>query len=69
MSEHLTVPQIAERIGRSVATIRSARRRGTLPEPDGFTGRTPWWRPETVEAWRERVEQEWPGRAVDRGQR
>lgn len=54
----LTVRDVAERVGRSVATIRSARQRGSMPDPDGFTGRTPWWSPETIDEWRARVEEE-----------
>lgn len=42
---------IAERLGVSLATVYSYRKRGFLPEPDLMVGRSPAWRSETVEQW------------------
>nr|DAQ80091.1 MAG TPA: Pyocin activator protein PrtN [Caudoviricetes sp.] len=49
--EQLAVPEVAARLGLAVATVRAYRLEGRLPEPDGMVGRTPWWRPETIDAW------------------
>lgn len=32
-------------------SFRRYRVRGVVPEPDGYVGRTPWWRRETIEKW------------------
>jgi predicted DNA-binding transcriptional regulator AlpA len=46
---------VAARLGVTRATIqryRSADRgKYGFPEPDGMIGRTPWWKPETIDAW------------------
>jgi len=47
----LTTEQAAELAGMRVDTFRRYRARGTVPEPDGYLGRTPWWRKETIARW------------------
>jgi hypothetical protein len=42
---------IAELLEVPVARVRLMRHRGQLPEPDGWLGRSPWWRRETIEDW------------------
>jgi len=49
----LTTEQAAELAGMKVGTFRRYRSRGTVPEPDGYLGRTPWWRTETIVKWTE----------------
>lgn len=49
--EQLTVPEVAARLGLAVATVRAYRAQKRLPAPDGMVGRTPWWRPETIDEW------------------
>lgn len=51
MTEQLTIPDIAERLGLSVSAVRAHRQRGTLPAPDGLLGRTPFWWATTIAAW------------------
>lgn len=52
MTTMLTTSDVAARLGVDPATVRAYVSRGTMPKPDGHLGRTPWWRPETVDAWR-----------------
>lgn len=47
----LTARDVAEMLGVKVTTVYVYRHRGTLPPPDGYLGRTPWWAPETISAW------------------
>lgn len=49
--DQLTVSDVAERAGITVASVRKYLVRGTVPPPDGRLGVTPWWRPETIDAW------------------
>lgn len=42
---------VASQIGRSGSALKSLRKRGRFPSPDGHDGRSPWWHPETVKAW------------------
>lgn len=44
-------------------TVHSYRRKGgTFPEPDGYLGVTPWWRPGRIAEWRDqRPSAEWGG--------
>lgn len=49
----LTTDDVAVILGVSVASVRQYATRGDLPEPDGYLSRTPWWRPETILAWRD----------------
>lgn len=41
----------AAETGFMVSTLRSHRRRGTFPHPDGYRRRSPWWTPATVREW------------------
>lgn len=43
--------RIAAEHGVSESLVRSARRAGRLPEPDGVLRGRPWWSPATVQAW------------------
>lgn len=49
--EPLDLKAVAEVIGVTVATARTYRDDGRLPEPDGLIGRTQWWRRATIEKW------------------
>lgn len=51
MERQLTLPDIAQRAGVSIAAIRAHRLHGTMPEPDGQLGRTPWWWESTIDSW------------------
>ena len=42
---------VAAKAGLSWDTVRTYRRIGRLPLPDGMDGVHPWWWPETIEAW------------------
>jgi hypothetical protein len=44
-------PDVAELAGITPASLARQRVRGAVPEPDGYLGRTPWWRRATVEEW------------------
>ena len=48
----LTLTQVAETIGVSMGTVSAYRSRGKMPAPDLQYGRTPLWKPETINAWR-----------------
>lgn len=50
----LNMREVAELTGESVVAIERKNRRGQMPAPDGRVGRTPWWKPETIKAWRPR---------------
>jgi len=47
-----TIPDVAAYLSVERSTVRAYRSRREMPAPDGQTGRTPWWRPETIRAWR-----------------
>ncbi len=51
MTDQLTTDQAAALAGISPASWREYRRRGTVPGPDGYVGRTPWWSSATIEGW------------------
>jgi hypothetical protein len=42
---------VAALAGIAPASVRRYRLRGTFPEPDGYVGRTPWWRRRTILGW------------------
>lgn len=47
----LTTDQVAELAGITPASLRVYVQRGSAPKPDGYLGRTPWWKRETVDEW------------------
>lgn len=49
----MTMAQVAETVGLTVTSVRTFRKRGVFPQPDGYFGREPWWKAETVSAWQE----------------
>lgn len=52
MPDQLTTADVAALLGVTPATVRSYAARGDMPPPDGHLGRTPWWKPRTIEQWR-----------------
>ena len=49
--QQLTTEQAAKLAGVTPGSWREYMRRGTVPVPDGYLGRTPWWWSGTIEAW------------------
>lgn len=49
--ERLYGRDVATFTGLSWDTVRTYRRTGVLPEPDGLDGHRPWWRQTTIEQW------------------
>jgi predicted DNA-binding transcriptional regulator AlpA len=47
----LSPADVAELAGVKVQTIHNHSHRHTMPDPDGYLGRTPWWHRATIEAW------------------
>ena len=47
-----SVGEVAAYLGVKRSTVTAYRSRGQMPQPDGRVGRSPWWRPETIRAWR-----------------
>lgn len=47
----LTTEQVAKRLNLSTATIYTYRTRGTMIEPDGFLGTTPYWSSTRIDWW------------------
>lgn len=49
----LTVAGVAARLGVQRRTVEAYRHHTQygFPEPDGRLGRTPWWKPATIDAW------------------
>ena len=43
---------VAAYLGVQRTTVTSYNSRDQMPKPDGHAGRTPWWHPETIRAWR-----------------
>jgi len=50
--EQWSVAEVAAYLGVYRSTVTAYRSRGQMPQPDGYVGRSPWWRPETIRAWR-----------------
>lgn len=46
-----TADDVAAHCGMTARTFRSYVSRGQAPAPDRTYGRTPLWRPDTIEAW------------------
>jgi len=55
MSEQWSVAEVAAYAGIKPGTVHAYRSRGEMPQPDGYVARSPWWRPETIRAWRPRA--------------
>ena len=51
MGEQLTSADVATLAGVTRASIHRYRFRGSIPEPDGYLGRTPWWHEATIRQW------------------
>jgi predicted DNA-binding transcriptional regulator AlpA len=47
----LTTDEVAKRIGVAPGTVHTYKKRGTLPPPDDYVGRTPLWAALTIEQW------------------
>jgi DNA-binding transcriptional MerR regulator len=50
--EFLTLAEVAEMCGLQPGTLSAYRARGYMPKPDQQFGRTPLWRPRTINKWR-----------------
>lgn len=48
----LNMRGVAEFAGVSVVTVERMNARGQMPPADGYVGRSPWWWPATIKAWR-----------------
>lgn len=42
---------VAARYGIKPATVTREVKRGSLPPPDGYTARSPWWWSSTLDTW------------------
>ena len=51
-----SVAEVATYLGVRPSTVTAYRSRGQMPQPDGRVGRSPWWRPATIRAWRPKEE-------------
>lgn len=56
LDEALTLQQVADLLGVQYSTVKAYRKASrqdasAFPEPDGYLGRTPWWRPSTIMTW------------------
>jgi len=51
-----SVAEVAAYLGVAPSTVTAYKARREMPEPDGRVGRSPWWRPETIRAWRPKEE-------------
>jgi predicted DNA-binding transcriptional regulator AlpA len=47
----LDTKSVAELLGLQTETIRWYKKRGILPKPDAYFGRSPAWQRSTIEAW------------------
>lgn len=52
MTEQWSVAEVAHYLGVKPRTVTSYLARGQMPRPDGYVGRSPWWKPSTIKAWR-----------------
>ncbi len=50
--QQLTNADAAALVGITAASWRRYVSSGRAPRPDGHLGRTPWWRPDTIEQWK-----------------
>ena len=49
--EQWTIIDVAAYLGVKRSTVSAYRTRAQMPPPDGYTGRTPWWYPDTIKGW------------------
>ena len=47
-----SVADVAAYLGVKPTTVTAYLARGQMPPADGYVGRSPWWKPETIKAWR-----------------
>ena len=47
-----SVAEVAAYLGVKPGTVTAYLAREQMPQPDGYVGRSPWWHPETIRAWR-----------------
>ena len=50
-AEQLDRAATAARFGIQPASVTVEVRRGSLPKPDGYVGRSPWWWSTTLDGW------------------
>lgn len=50
--EQWAVAQVAAHLGVKPRTVTAYLARGQMPPADGYVGRSPWWWPATIQAWR-----------------
>jgi len=55
-TEQWSVAEVAAHLGVTPSTVTAYLSRGQMPQPDGRVGRSPWWHPETIRAWRPKEE-------------
>ncbi|MGX4657119.1 helix-turn-helix transcriptional regulator [Micromonospora sp. SCSIO 07396] len=66
MTDYLDSAELAARLGIQTASVHRMRSRGDLPEPDRMIGRSPAWRPATIDAWQaSRPGHGWRGTSTD----
>ena len=49
-----SVGDVAAYLNVKPRTVTAYHARGQMPPADGRVGRSPWWKPETIRAWRAR---------------
>lgn len=47
-----SVAEVAAYLGVKPRTVTAYHARGQMPPADGYVGRSPWWWPATIKAWR-----------------
>ena len=48
---YLSASEVAEKLGITINTFNSYRRKGLTPDPDAITGNAHGWLPETIDEW------------------
>jgi len=61
-TDPLDTSAVAELAGVTAETIRQYLLLGKIPEPDGYLGRSPYWRRRTIERWLAKREADPDGR-------
>lgn len=51
MEEMLDTQRVSEILGIKTETVRWYKKRGILPEPDQYFGRSPAWKRSTIQTW------------------